>query len=115
MLKSRTAQEEELDPATRHLGLDDDRLDLSELPVGEYSVRVWAVDAWGRGPVSETVSFFVVNPPPPPPVVVEEDDACACATSSGAPGSLAGLLILGAVFRRRGARARPRGSSRSPA
>ncbi|GEM_PF-1069172 len=102
---------EAADPVRTWL-LDETTINLTgELGVGEYAARLWAVDAWGRGEVSETVRFEVVpSPPPPDPPPPVEDADCACTSSfAGSWTPLAPALIglIGVVSRRR----RPRGRS----
>ena len=74
--------------------LDETVLDLSgQVPLGQYTFTVWAVDTWGRGAPGQ-VTFTVVDDPPDP---VDDDDdggaGCSC-SSSVAPAAGAGLLSL---------------------
>lgn len=69
-------------------------LDLSgQLPLGDYSVTVWAVDAWGRG-ASAQASFTVVDIEPEPADDDDDDDGSGCTCSAPASAPVAPLLLL---------------------
>lgn len=107
------------DPLHTFYDLSDPRLDLTlELGPGRYRARVWAVDAWGRGDVSETHSFTIAAAEPPPPPTDpgddddEPDDGCGSSIVGGA--GAGGLLLLpfAAARRRVSGRSRRSGTPR---
>ena len=75
-----------------------------EIERGDWELRVWAVDLWGRGGGTDWVPFRVEEAPEPTPLVDDDEgEGCAC-RSPGLPGSggvFAAIGLLSVLILRR--------------